>query len=76
MVIEYQDAVLPQPPIPPSPYSPPTRPSILNNADSVDSFNPGNISIVMPHNFTTGNGYEYRDGTIYKPDGTKLFGSN
>ena len=27
----------------------------------------------MPHNFTAENGYTYRDGTIYKPDGTELF---
>ena len=27
----------------------------------------------MPHNFTSSNGYTYRDGIIYKPDGTELF---
>lgn len=27
----------------------------------------------MPHNFTSNNGYTYRDGTIYNPNGTELF---
>jgi hypothetical protein len=33
----------------------------------------GDIKIIMPHNFAERNGYAYRDGTIYKPDGTELF---
>jgi hypothetical protein len=33
----------------------------------------GEITVSTPHNFTIRNGYEYRDGTIYKPDGTELF---
>ena len=32
-------------------------------------------SLSAPHNFTTANGYTYRDGVIYKPDGTELFAS-
>jgi hypothetical protein len=30
-------------------------------------------SLTVPHNFTIENGYTYRDGTIFKPDGTELF---
>jgi hypothetical protein len=33
-------------------------------------------SLSAPHNFTTANGYAYRDGVIYKPDGTELFASS
>lgn len=31
------------------------------------------FSLTAPHNFTSTNGYVYRDGTIFKPDGTELF---
>ena len=31
------------------------------------------IVIVARHNFTQANGYEFRDATIYDPDGTRLF---
>jgi hypothetical protein len=31
------------------------------------------FSLTAPHNFTSANGYVYRDGTIFKPDGTELF---
>jgi hypothetical protein len=31
--------------------------------------------ITTPHNFTIENGYTYREGTIFKPDGTELFAS-
>jgi hypothetical protein len=31
------------------------------------------ITVSMPHNFTIRNGYEYREGRIFKPDGTELF---
>ncbi len=30
-------------------------------------------TLTVPHNFTSANGYQYRDGTIFKPDGTELF---
>jgi sugar lactone lactonase YvrE len=30
-------------------------------------------TLTVPHNFTAANGYQYRDGTIFKPDGTELF---
>jgi hypothetical protein len=30
-------------------------------------------SVTAPHNLTSVNGYVYRDGTIFKPDGTELF---
>ena len=30
-------------------------------------------SLTVSHNFTIENGYTYRDGTIFKPDGTELF---
>jgi hypothetical protein len=78
MIMRYHNAVTSIPPPPPSPSSPPPRPSILNNADSLGYYGlteprGQDITIVMPHNFTTQNGYEYRDGTIYKPDGTELF---
>jgi hypothetical protein len=38
---------------------------------SIDITRTTNLSV--PHNFTTANGYTYRDGTIFKPDGTELF---
>jgi hypothetical protein len=78
MIIRYHNAVTSIPPPPPSPSSAPPRPSILNNADSLGYFGETgprgqDITIVIPHNFTTRNGYEYRDGTIYTPNGTELF---
>jgi hypothetical protein len=32
-------------------------------------------SLTAPHNFTIENGYTYRDGTIFAPNGTELFAS-
>jgi len=32
-------------------------------------------TLTAPTNFTTANGYQYRDNTIFKPDGTELFAS-
>jgi hypothetical protein len=31
------------------------------------------IHLHILHNFTHSNGYQYRDGTVFKPDGTELF---
>ena len=42
--------------------------NIMNNGSS------GNVHITAPHNFMAAAiGYEFRDGTIYEPDGTELF---
>ena len=50
---------------------------ISSNADadfgSRSGLDSDDIVIRLPHNFTEANGYEYRDGIIYKPDGTELF---
>jgi hypothetical protein len=49
------------------------RMHILYYNGTSGSFSSDDTAISTPHNFTAENSYEYRDGKIFKPDGTELF---
>jgi hypothetical protein len=45
---------------------------ITNDNGTLDNIN-DDFDIEMRHNFTTANGYTFRDDQVFKPDGTPLF---
>jgi hypothetical protein len=49
------------------------RMHILYDNGTSGSFSSDDTVISIPHNFTAENGYEYREGKIFKPDGRELF---
>ncbi len=44
---------------------------VYNNNTITDSSD--DISIIAPHDYTSENGYTFRDNQIFKPDGSPLF---